>query len=106
MCVQAHRTGWDGLAKLGESIECEEAPRRTFRFLKLLARTPLRDKKMVRIIKRKAEPTVRIPESNTVETQSITATINDWIDESKQNRIDSETSSRKTIAGWAAEPKI
>jgi hypothetical protein len=59
---------------------------------------------VIKIIKRNAKrelpPAVleKLPES-----QAVTATVNDWIAESRQIRLDEHNSSRKTIADWAAE---
>jgi hypothetical protein len=87
-------------------MNCGELSEEPFPVFADARQAPLRDKKMVRVIKRNSEPEVEIPDPSTPETQSITSTVNDWIDESRKNRINSETLSRKTIAGWAAEPKI
>jgi hypothetical protein len=31
---------------------------------------------------------------------TVTATVNDWIAESRKNKLEQDKSSRKTIAGW------
>ncbi len=72
-----------------------------------LSENPGRDKKeiVIKIIKRNAKsgppPRVakRVP-------QTVTATVNDWIAERRRNRLDEDSSSRNTIAGWAAEPNV
>jgi hypothetical protein len=62
---------------------------------------------VVKIIKRNRKtvepetaPTIPRP------SRTVTTTVNGWISESRKNRLDDDSSSRKTIADWTAEAKI
>jgi hypothetical protein len=59
---------------------------------------------VIRIIKRNAKPELPLTASKEVSpTQKASATVNDWIAESRQIRLDEDNSSRNIIAGWATE---
>ncbi|HUR99163.1 MAG TPA: hypothetical protein VMZ26_13940 [Pyrinomonadaceae bacterium] len=56
---------------------------------------------MIKVIKRK-EPEVEVPASvESPPTQTITETVAEWVMANRQNRLDHENQSRRTIADWA-----
>lgn len=58
---------------------------------------------VIKIIKRNATPELRpVGSVKLPPAQTVTETVNEWIAESRQMRIDKDdSSSRKTIVGWA-----
>ena len=62
---------------------------------------------MIKIIKRNSTP--ELPITATIERPKahlITGTVRNWIAESRKNRLDEASYSRKTIADWATESNI
>ena len=61
----------------------------------------------IKIIKRKSPIEVDSPAPRKLPRlhlpMTVTATVNDWIAESRKNRLAMDNSSRNTIAGWTAE---
>lgn len=56
---------------------------------------------MIKIIKRNATPELSPVVTETLPpAQTVAATVNEWIAESRQIRLDKDSFSRKTIAGW------
>jgi len=61
---------------------------------------------VIKVIKRKAVvdiARVRTARRSRKRGPTVTTTVNDWIAESRRNRLDGDSSSRKTIADWTAE---
>jgi hypothetical protein len=65
----------------------------------------LKNKILIKVIKRDigavppADPAKKLKQKR---QPTMTATVNDWIAESRQNRLDSDRSSRRTIDDWAS----
>lgn len=79
-------------------------------FFTLLNGHPSRDKRIViKIIKRKVTPELPCTVSTKrpkAHPATVTETVNDWIAESRRNRLDQDSSSRKMIASWTAEVNV
>jgi hypothetical protein len=61
---------------------------------------------VIKVIKRKTLADIAriLPEKCLrVRPMTVTTTVNDWIAESRKNRLENDDFSRQTIAGWAAE---
>jgi hypothetical protein len=59
---------------------------------------------VIKIIKRTVTPTIPSTVSKNIQpTRTVTATVNEWIAERRQVQLNEDSSSRKTIAGWAAQ---
>jgi len=60
---------------------------------------------VIKIIKRKTQADIaRIPtERRSARPVTVTNTVNNWIAESRKNRLENDNASRETIAGWTAE---
>ena len=67
------------------------------------AKQTLKERKVIKIIKRKAAAIQDSPPAASPPEQTVTETVTDWIETSRKNRLDQENSSREKIAGWAAE---
>jgi hypothetical protein len=59
---------------------------------------------VIKVIKRNATPELPATVSKQLQpTRTVTATVNDWIAERRQVRLDEDNSSRDTIAGWGGQ---
>ena len=61
---------------------------------------------VIKVIKRKTLADIAgiLPtKRRKVQTVTVTTTVNDWISQSRKNRLEKDNSSRETIAGWTAE---
>jgi hypothetical protein len=61
---------------------------------------------VIKVIKRKTLADIAriLPtKRRTVQTVAMTTTVNNWIAESRKNRLEKDNSSRETIAGWTVE---
>ena len=63
---------------------------------------------MIKVIKRKTlDSTPAKPPGHLLPTRvSAQVTVNEWIEERRRNQIDSDASSRETIARWTAATDI
>ena len=64
---------------------------------------------VIKVIKRKALADiarVRPAKRRRLRQVTATTTVNDWIAESRKNKLDGDTSSRETIAEWTADAGI
>ena len=64
---------------------------------------------VIKVIKRKALADIaRVLPGKRLRLRPITATttVNDWIAESRKNKLDGDNASRETLAGWTAAAGI